>query len=140
MRRALAACAAVLGASLVSLVFTRLLMRAVALIVNTRPHFTVAALGLIFLLYVLALGPGAIALSIASRWWCKLLYGVGVLLLAYSAVNIGVQETAAGRDMTTLRWLLFILVLVAMVAVYTGQSIFVWRAANRARTGNSVPT
>lgn len=124
------AAAAVPG--LVSAVVTRALMRAVALVANTGTHFSVGALILIAVLYIVALLPGCLALALSRARWPWVLFGAGVAFLGFEAVVIGVQETEAAHDLTPTRWVVLVLVLVAMLLTYAAQAVVAARWARRA--------
>ncbi len=113
------AAAAVAGAG--SALITRALMRAVVLLTNGDPEFSLGALLFIALFYMLALLPGCLALARTRAWWAWLLLAAGVMLLAFEAVAIGLDETTATHDMTPGRWSLFVAVLVSMLATYAIQ-------------------
>jgi hypothetical protein len=117
--------------ALVSAVLTRVLMRAVVVLTNGEPHFNLGGSLLIAFFYILCLLPGCVALAIAARWWSWALLAAGTALLAFQAVNIGLQETAHVNAMTTGRWVGFGAVLLAMLLVYAVQVVVAARWALR---------
>jgi hypothetical protein len=120
--------AATLG-GLVSAVLTRALMRTVTLITNGTPDFTwFGSIG-IALVYIAALLPGAIALALTAGRWPWILFGGGIAFLAYGAVVIGSEETAHAQGLTVGRWIALVAILAAMLAIYTGQVVLVYRLA-----------
>lgn len=122
--------AAVVG-GLLSAAVTRVLMAVVAVLTGDGPEPTVVGTVGIAVFYVLVLLPGAVALAWSATRWSWALYLAGVLLLAFEAVAIGLQETADSRDLTIGAWVLLVGVLTAMAAVYVGQVVWVARAARR---------
>jgi hypothetical protein len=88
----------------VAWVVTRVLMRVVEVATNGTPEFGWGGLGMISVFYILCLLPGCVALaltrSVRLRRISYGVFGVGTLLLTYSAVNIGVQETNDGAAMS----------------------------------------
>jgi hypothetical protein len=114
---------------LLSAALTRALMRAVTLITEGTPEFTwFGTLG-IAMIYIATLLPGAVALAYSAGRWPWILFGGGIAFLTYGAVVIGVQETAHAEDLTLWRWGGLILLLLAMVAVYSAQVALVYRGA-----------
>jgi hypothetical protein len=114
---------------LLSAAITRALMRAVTLITEGTPEFTwVGTLG-IGLIYIAALLPGAVALAYSAGRWPWILFGGGIAALAYGAIVIGVGETAHAEDLSVWRWGGLILLLLAMVAMYSAQVALVYRGA-----------
>ena len=101
--------------ALVSAVLTRVLMRAVVVLTNGEPRFNFDSIVFIAFFYILCLLPGCVALAIAARWWSWALLAAGTALLAFQAVNIGLQETAHVNAMTTGRWVGFGAALLAML-------------------------
>ena len=108
-------------AGVASAAVTRALMTAVALLIHEPTHSSVGGSAGIALIYTVALLPGCIALSFSPRWWPWIIFGAGCALLIFSAVSIGVQETAAASDMTTARLAGLGIVLLAMAGAYTLQ-------------------
>jgi hypothetical protein len=116
----------------VSALVTRVLMRAVTLLTNGEPEFSPAALLFIASFYVLVLLPGCVALAYSRGRWPWVLFAAGVVVLAFEAVNIGLQETTHAAVMTSGRWAGLALVLLAMLAAYALQVLI---AARWARHG-----
>ena len=108
-------------AGVASAVVTRALMTAVALPIHEPTHFSVGGSAGIALIYTVALLPGCIALAFSPRWWPWIIFGAGAALLIFSAVSIGVQETAAASDMTAARLIGLGIVLLAMAGAYALQ-------------------
>jgi hypothetical protein len=123
--------AAATVAGLLSAVITRLLMRAVAHIVNGIPQFSLGGSAFIALVYIVCLLPGCLALACTRARWPWVLFAGGSALLIFEAVAIGLGETAAAQDMTAGRWLLLVVVLTAMAATYAAQFVVAARWARR---------
>jgi hypothetical protein len=123
--------AAAAVAGLLSAVITRLLMRAVAHIVNGTPQFSLGGSAFIALVYIVSLLPGCLALACTRARWPWLLFSGGCAILIFEAVAIGLGETAAAHDMTAGRWLLLVVVLAAMAATYAAQFVVAARWARR---------
>ena len=119
--------AAATVAGLLSAVITRLLMRAVAHIVNGTPQFSLGGSAFIALVYIVSLLPGCLALACTRARWPWLLFSGGC---AFS-VAIGLDETSAAYDMTAGRWLLLVVVVAAMAATYAAQFVVAARWARR---------
>jgi hypothetical protein len=117
---------------LLSAAITRVLMRLVALLVNTETHFDPFALLGIFVIYSLLLMPGCLALALNRSRWPWLLFGAGWAVLLFEGVAIGLEETSTTQDMTPLQWLGLSLLLLVMAAAYVGQGIL---SAHWARRG-----
>lgn len=130
------AAAAVTG--LVSAIITRILMRVIALMVNTDSHFSLEGSSGIALIYIALLLPGCLALAYTRTRWPWILFGAGVAVLMFEAVAIGLQETAAANDMTVVRWFGLVLVLMLTVAVYCAHVILAARLARR-RSSKDLP-
>ena len=114
---------------LVSAVLTRTLMRTVTLITNGIPNFTwIGSFG-IAVVYIAALLPGAIGLAYTAGRWPWILFGGGIAFLAYGAVVIGLEETAHAQGLTAGRWIALAAILAAMLAIYTGQVVLVYKSA-----------
>jgi len=124
------AAAAIPGA--VSAVITRILMRAVSVVANTEPSFSLVESSSILVIYIAFLLPGCIALAWSRAWWPWLLFVGGATALMLSALTIGLAETASAHEMTPIRWVLLVLVLVGMLATYAAQFAV---AASWARRG-----
>ena len=118
--------------ALLSAAITRVLMRLVALIVNTETHFDPLALFGIFVIYTLLLMPGCLALALNGSRWPWLLFGAGWAVLLLEGVAIGLDETSAAQEMSPLHWLGLSLLLLVMAAAYAGQGIL---SAHWARRG-----
>ena len=123
--------AAALVPGLVSAIITRLLMRAVTLIVNGVPDFTLAGSAGIAIIYVLFLLPGCLALAFTRARWPWILFGAGAAVLVFEAIAIGTAETADAHDMTATRWFALVTVLILMAAVYCAQCVVAARWARR---------
>lgn len=123
------AAAAVPG--LVSAGITRVLMRAVALVTNTGTEFTPRGLVIIAAIYIGALLPGCVALAANRGRWPWVLFGGGVAFLGYAAIVIGVQETEAAHDLTPTRWVMLVLLLLAMLLIYAAQAVVAAKWARR---------
>jgi hypothetical protein len=121
------AAAAVPG--LVSAIITRLLMRAVTLIVNGVPDFTLTGSAGIAIIYMLFLLPGCLALALSRARWPWILFGAGAGVLLFEAIAIGRQETVDAHDMTATRWFALLTVLILMAAVYCAQCVIAARWA-----------
>jgi hypothetical protein len=117
--------AAVTG--LVSGVITRALMRVVEVLTNGTPSFDIVGSLLIPLFYVTMLAPGSVALAFKRAWWSWLLLAGGGVLLIEQATSIGIQETFDSENLTTSRWLLLLLTLLAMAATYGLQVLYTVR-------------
>jgi hypothetical protein len=123
--------AAATVAGLLSAVITRLLMRAVAHVVNGIPQFSLGGSAFIALVYICACSPAALlspALAHAGR---GSLFSGGSAFLIFEAVAIGLDETAAAHDMTAGRWLLLVVLLAAMAATYAVQFVVAAQWARR---------
>ena len=118
--------------ALLSAAITRVLMRLVALLVNTETHFDPLALFGIFVVYSLLLMPGCLALALNGSRWPWLLFGAGWAVLLFEGVAIGLEETSTAQEMTPLHWLGLSLLLLVMAAAYAGQGIL---SAHWARRG-----
>jgi hypothetical protein len=118
---------------LTSAVLTRVLMRAVEVLANGTPRFSLGGSMLIAFFYILCLLPGCVALAIAARWWSWALLAAGTVLLAFEAVMIGVQEAGDVTAMTTGRWVGLVTALLAMLLVYAAQVVVAARWALRSR-------
>ena len=129
MRQLWTGIAAATVAGLLSAVITRLLMRAVAHLVNGIPQFSLGGSAFIALVYIVCLLPGCLAYSRAR--WPWILFSGGCALLIFEAVAIGLGETSAAHDMTAGRWLLLVVVLTAMAATYAAQFVLAARRARR---------
>jgi hypothetical protein len=123
--------AAATVAGLLSAVITRLLMRAVAHVVNGIPQFSLGGSAFIALVYIVCLLPGCLALACTRARWPWLLFLGGSAFLIFEAVAIGLGETSAAHDMTAGRWLLLVVVLTAMAATYATQFVVAARWARR---------
>jgi hypothetical protein len=119
--------------ALLSAAITRLLMRLVALLVDTDTHFDPFALFGIFVIYSLLLVPGCLALALNGSRWPWVLFGAGWAVLLFEGVAIGLDETSAAQDMSPLRWLGLLLLLLAMAATYAAQGLL---SASWSRRGN----
>ena len=124
--------AAAVVPALLSAAITRVLMRLVALLVGTEPHFDPFALLGIFIIYTLLLVPGCLALALSGSRWPWLLFGAGWAVLLFEGIAIGLDETSSAQDLSPMRWVGLSLVLLAMAAMYAGQGIL---AAHWARHG-----
>jgi len=118
--------------ALLSTIVTRVLMRLIALLANTDPHFDPAALPLIFAIYTLLLLPGCLALAYSRSRWPWLILGAGCAVLLLEAVAIGLTETSTAHDMTPARWVGMLAVLAAMLATFVAQAAM---SAHWARRG-----
>jgi hypothetical protein len=118
---------------LVSAVVTRMLMRVVEVATNGTPQFGWGGMVMIFLFYVLCLLPGCVALALARSARVRrigwVVFGAGTLLLTYTAVSIGVQETNDRVAMSAGQWLLLVVAVLAMVVVYAAQVVGAARLA-----------
>jgi hypothetical protein len=123
--------AAATVAGLLSAVITRLLMRAVAHLVNGTPQFSLGGSAFIALVYIVSLLPGCLALACTRARWPWLLFSGGCAFLIFEAVAIGLDETSAAHDMTAGRWLLLVVVVAAMAATYAAQFVVAARWARR---------
>jgi hypothetical protein len=112
---------------LVSGVITRALMRVVKVLINGTPGFDLAGSLFIPVFYVIMLAPGAVALAFKRAWWSWLLLAGGAVLLIEQAITIGILETLDSENMTTLRWVLLVLTLLAMAATYGLQVLYTVR-------------
>jgi hypothetical protein len=131
MRQLWTGIAAATVAGLLSAVITRLLMRAVAHLVNGIPQFSLGGSAFIALVYIVCLLPGCLALTYSRARWPWILFSGGCALLIFEAVAIGLGETRAAHDMTAGRWLLLVVVLTVMAATYAAQFILAARWARR---------
>jgi hypothetical protein len=76
---------------------------------------------------VIVLAPGTVALAFKRAWWSWLLLAGGAVLLIEQAITIGIQETLDSTNMTTLRWILLLFTLLAMVVTYGLQVLYTVR-------------
>jgi len=123
--------AAAVVPGLVSAIITRLLMRAVTLIVNGVPDFSLTGSAGIAIIYILSLLPGCLALAFTRARWPWILFGAGAGVLVFEAIAIGLQETAGAHDMTATRWFALVTVLILMAAIYCAQFVAAARWARR---------
>lgn len=100
-------------------------MRLVAIVTNGSPEFTIGGTIGIGAIYVLLLLPGAVALAYSQGRWPWYVLACGTVVLMVEAVAIGVGETSGARAMTVSRWVLLILMLVAMAFTYAAQVAYV---------------
>ena len=120
-------------AGVASAVVTRALMGAVARLVHEPTHFSLGGSAGIALIYTVALLPGCVALACTNRRWPWVLLAAGAALLIFEAVAIGVQETAAARDLNPMRLTALAIVLLAMAATYGLQFRFAAQLSRRSR-------
>ena len=120
-------------AGVASAVVTRALMGAVARLVHEPTHFSLGGSAGIALIYTVALLPGCVALACTHRRWPWVVLGAGAALLIFEAVAIGVQETAAARDLTPMRLTALLIVLLAMAGAYGLQFRVAAQLARRTR-------
>jgi len=86
--------AAATVAGLLSAVITRLLMHAVAHLVNGIPQFSLGGSALIALVYIVSLLPGCLALAYTRARWPWILFSGGCAFLIFEAVAIGLMRRA----------------------------------------------
>jgi hypothetical protein len=133
---------AALAAGVVDGVIARLLMRLYALSAGIEPHFSVVGSLGILIIFILAVLPGSIAAAWTRRWPSRVLVATGLIFLSYSAVVIGVEESAGITGLTTLRMIVTALVVAALAAVIVAHSflapLLARRMASRLTSGRAL--
>jgi hypothetical protein len=117
---------------------SRLLMRGVALATVQDPAFSVVAtLGIMLVFGVTAL-PLALTTKLTTQHTARVVAGAaGTVVLAFFAVNIGLQEVTNAHDLPVLHWLGLFASMAGLAAVVLAQP---WVILRSARAGGTRPT